>query len=116
MQKLKHAHQAYPIHQVKVADRPPRDEVKRLAKAHKGRQITVYGEQYFYSVGKDYLVLLMPHDGTKRIIGLDEITHRSPDTIERGRWKKTSDGMVTPRDVVNYIKSCITGVKIGGLK
>jgi hypothetical protein len=40
----------------------------------------------------------------KRVIDYSTLTGRSWDTLERGQHKRTSDGMVTPDDVREYIE------------
>ena len=68
------------------------------------RKINVDGAVWEYRIGKGAAVLVAP-DGKKAVVGLDKLTGRSWDTLERGQWKRTSDGMVTPKDVAAYIRA-----------
>lgn len=67
------------------------------------RKLVVDGEEWAYYVGRTCAVIQAP-DGKRKIIGLDELTGRSFDTLDRGQRKKTPAGMVKPSDVVAYIK------------
>lgn len=67
------------------------------------RKLIVDGEAWSYYVGGTYTVLRAP-DGKKKVVSSSTVTGRSPDTFDRGQWKKTSDGMVRPSDVVAYIR------------
>ena len=63
------------------------------------RKITVNGHMYKYKVGKTYTKF---DTGVAvanwELAGLDY-----PDTFDRGQWKRTSDGMVTPKMVANFL-------------
>lgn len=65
----------------------------------KWRKIVVDGSTYEYHVGRSYVVFDNGHR-----VKLNEITGRDWDTIERGQWKKTSDGMVTPKHIAEYLR------------
>jgi hypothetical protein len=67
------------------------------------RTLVVDGKAYQYRIGHHSMVLVHP-DGKKEIVRLAVIANRTPDTIDRGRWKKTSDGMITPKHVEGYIR------------
>jgi hypothetical protein len=68
------------------------------------RKIDVHGEAYEYRVGKSNLQLRRP--GKKPwYYPLDVVKKLDFVTIHRGRFKGTSDGMITPKDVVNFIMS-----------
>lgn len=69
------------------------------------RSITVRGVTYQFKVGSTYLLVRFP-DGRPHRIGLDELTGRD---VSRGRWKKTSDGMVRPEHVASFICSELKG-------
>lgn len=69
------------------------------------RAITIDGEKWKYNVGKDVTVLRRP-DHTIfgkvtnwALIGVD------PSTFERGKYKRTSDGMVKPSHIAAFIKA-----------
>jgi hypothetical protein len=61
------------------------------------RTIKVDGRTWSVKVGKDWMEARSGN--TKLAVPLSQVTGRSPDTLERGRWKKTSDGMVTPDQI-----------------
>lgn len=71
------------------------------------RRIVVGGKSYRWKCGGS--VLVQDADG-KRVTcvsaaaakGLTEVEY------ERGKWKGTSDGMVTPRDVARLIASTVS--------
>jgi len=70
----------------------------------RGRKIVVDGKEWAYRVGK-ISVIAYSEDGERRcepawkILGLD-----CPDTFARGQWKKTSDGMLTPKAVAEWLR------------
>lgn len=62
------------------------------------RKLVVDGKEYTYTVGKDFAIVKF--EGRKiATIFLHEIKD-----VERGRWKKTSDGMITPSEIAEYIR------------
>lgn len=67
------------------------------------RTLTVAGQVWSYYIGKTRLVLCAPN-GKKKAIRLDDLTGRSSPIFERGKWKKTSDGMVLPAHVRAYVE------------
>jgi hypothetical protein len=67
------------------------------------RNITVDGVGWRYCVGRGAVVARGPN-GEKLCDGLDVVTGRAWDIIERGQHKMTSDGAVTPGDISNWIK------------
>lgn len=69
------------------------------------RKLIVKDAEWTYYIGKTSAVLRAP-DGRKKTVGLDVLTGRSFDILDRGRWKKSSDGMMTPSDVAAYIEKC----------
>jgi hypothetical protein len=50
-------------------------------------------------------VIESPERKKKTLVKLSAITGTTPDTIERGRWKKSSDGMVLPSQIRRYIEA-----------
>lgn len=62
------------------------------------------GKVWGYRIGQQFAVIHLPGTIRKKIVTLAIITGRTPDTIDRGKWKKTSDGMVTPSDIKAYIE------------
>lgn len=63
------------------------------------RQITVDNKVYNYSVGSSYTKI----HGIGAV-GNSELRSVDPDTFEKGQYKGTSDGMVTPSMIERYIR------------
>ena len=74
------------------------------------RKIHIGNEEWEYRVGKETVVLQTPL-GSKMYIGCHTIKGLSPDDFERGKWKKTSDGMITPSEIKAYIENKYMKVK-----
>ena len=71
-----------------------------MSRHHPRRKIIVDGQEFHYIIGESRMVLESPTG--KSIVPLS--VFRDYYTLEKGRWKKTSDGMITPKDVAAYIK------------
>lgn len=69
------------------------------------RSIKVEGEEYRYLVGTSTVAVQLPRGGGTVHTTPWEIKGGTPDLVERGRRKKTSDGMVTPREVADWIRT-----------
>jgi len=67
------------------------------------RKIAIYGRTWQFCIGRSVAVIYDP-EGKRHLADLSVVTGRSNDTIARGRWKRTSDGMVTPAHVRDYIE------------
>ena len=73
----------------------------------RGRTILVGEVIWRFKVGKQSVIAYSEHgerlcEHCYVLKGL-----HSPDIYDRGQWKKTSDGMITPKDVHTWIKgSC----------
>lgn len=67
------------------------------------RKVHVGGEVWEFQTGKGNAVIRNPRTGKKTIVDYAKLTGRDWNTIERGQWKRTTDGMVTPADVKAYI-------------
>jgi hypothetical protein len=67
------------------------------------RALDVDGQQWWFRVGHG-AIEIWPPDGTKHVTDMCKVTGRDWDTIERGQWKKTEDGMVKPGHVRGYIR------------
>jgi hypothetical protein len=67
------------------------------------RSVEVGGATWSYRLGRGNAVIVLP-TGKKLVVRYADLTGRSPDIIERGQWKGTSDGMVTPEHVRRYIR------------
>jgi len=71
------------------------------------RKIEVNGKTFQYLIGRSAVVIYDDTD-KRHYARVDEVKGLSPDIIERGRYKKTSDGMVTPKNVAHWIGNCLT--------
>lgn len=63
------------------------------------RKIVVNGHTYRYRVGKTYTKF----DNGVVIANWKLASKQSPDIFERGQWKRTSDGMITPKMVADFL-------------
>lgn len=69
----------------------------------KGERLVQVGmETWSFRIGRELAVIVSP-GGYKSRVSLSTITGRPGDMLERGQWKGTSDGMVTPTHVREYI-------------
>jgi hypothetical protein len=79
------------------------------------RRVTVSGETWHYRIGQQHAVLISP-GGYKSVVLLSVLTGRSQDTLDRGRRKQTSDGMVMPEHVRDYIRDRGDELRFGAYK
>lgn len=78
------------------------------------RRITVLGpEDWQFRVFAGHTVIFDPR-GTKYVVSSADMIGRTPSTFERGQYKKTSDGMVTPKYVAAFIQLIRTGATMTG--
>ncbi len=77
------------------------------------RKIHLDEQIYLYRIGRGYVVIEFP-DGHREVISDSTITGRTPDTLERGRWKKTPDGMVLPSHVKAWLVQRKRIVRVDG--
>lgn len=70
------------------------------------RNITVDDVVYWYHIGQGKMKLRHP-SGKSTTHCLCDVKGMgfTPDTVDRGRWKKTTDGMITPGEVARFIQS-----------
>jgi hypothetical protein len=67
----------------------------------KWRKIVVSGVEWKYHIGK---ISVVARCGDRKLVGkLPEVTGLDWDTIERGQWKRTTDGMITPKQIATWI-------------
>lgn len=71
------------------------------------RRIVVDHKIYTYVVGKDFAVI-RDDTGFARIVSLSDLVGLYPDTITRGKHKGTSDGMIRPKHIAEYIKRSVS--------
>lgn len=69
---------------------------------NRGRAITVDGKLYYYRVGRGRVAIY--GEGARFIPSCAEVIGVSEATFERGQWKKTSDGQVTPGLLARWIR------------
>lgn len=67
------------------------------------RRVLIGEEAWGYHIGRGSAVIQSPKTGKKTIVYLTRLTGRDVNTFERGQYKGTSDGMVTPAHVRNFI-------------
>lgn len=72
------------------------------------RKIVVDEKEYRWTGGSAYVVV--QDTNGKRVLGASacEIKGITPDVWERGKWKGTSDGMITPGEVAAFIKKKVS--------
>jgi hypothetical protein len=70
------------------------------------RNLVFRGKTYQYRVGTGSTVIKFP-DGTKAVVSNHDLKGVDPNTFERGQYKKTSDGMVLPSEIQNYIERLV---------
>lgn len=68
------------------------------------RTLQIRDKRWAYRIGKNWAVLLSP-EGKKSAVRLSDLTGLDIALIERGRYKKTLDGMVTPAHVRAYLEA-----------
>lgn len=73
--------------------------MKTQFKNRKGRRIIVNGIEWVYKVGRQAIVA-HSESGKRRFTWAHEL---KPE-FERGQWKRTSDGAITPRDIEAWLK------------
>lgn len=72
------------------------------------RSLDVDGQEWQFKIGQTSANIKDP-DGRGTTVSLSDLTGLTPHLIERGRWKKTQDGMVTPGHVRAYIEAHLRG-------
>ena len=70
------------------------------------RKIVVDGQNWQFMIGRSFVKVVSP-SGQGYVANHSEVTGRSWDTLERGIWKKTSDGMVTPANIEVFIRNLL---------
>lgn len=69
----------------------------------RGRLLTVAGTQWRWRCGSYGTVVAYSEHGDRRCDSGWKIRGMDPDTFYRGRWKRTSDGMIRPSDVEKWL-------------
>lgn len=70
------------------------------------RKIALASGEWSYVIGTCNVRIEAPN-GKVTVERVWNVKGVTPDVLERGRWKKTSDGKVTPADVRRYIETNI---------
>lgn len=74
------------------------------------RKIVVNGNLYRYKVGKTYVRFGLP-DGAFESYPILSVLDSTWNIFARGKWKKTPDGMVTPRKIKTFIENRMWSVQ-----
>lgn len=67
------------------------------------RIVNIDGQEWEVTIGKSNTKIRSPKNKST-IVDHSKLTGKPWSTIERGQWKRTSDGMITPKDVETYIR------------
>ena len=67
------------------------------------RTMQVNGEEWRYRFGEGAAVIRVPN-GKSVVVAYEDLTGQDASTIERGRHKRTTDGMVKPGHVRGWIR------------
>lgn len=70
-----------------------------------GRKIVVQGQEWHWNVRRG--VTMINPSGKSYHVDPEQIIQCTPDVYERGQWKRTTDGMVTPDRVAAFISDLI---------
>ena len=71
----------------------------------KARAIVIHGKRWWYRVGRaGWTILVWDPNGAKRVTNAGHVLGLPPQVVERGQWKQTTDGMVTPRKIADWIE------------
>lgn len=75
-----------------------------LAAARIPRRQKNLSDRYSYRVGRSNVVI-RDADGDINVVPCHKILGLTPDVLEQGKWKRTSDVMVTPGKIAQWIMS-----------
>lgn len=70
----------------------------------RGRRIVVAGKAWIWRLGKAYVVA-HADCGERRFAAAHEVKGVTADSWERGKWKRSSDGQLTPADVARWLST-----------
>ena len=79
-----------------------REKNRRRFAQRSGRNIVVGGISWEYTVGSGDIVAYS-ENGERKCEGIHVLKGTDPDSVDRGRWKKTTDGMLRPREVARWL-------------
>jgi len=69
----------------------------------RGRKIVVNGVAWKWSYNSFGSVLAYSELGKRLCDSVHIVANTSPDIFARGQWKRTSDGVLSPKDVARWI-------------
>jgi len=93
-----------------VASHPQPARVQSARALPRGtRRLVLGAETFYYAVSRGSVTLLLASSRQgiaydKWVLTLAEVTGRSWNVLERGQWKKTSDGALTPGDLRRFLE------------
>lgn len=67
------------------------------------RKVHIDGDEWTYRIGRSIVAISSP-TGEKTVAWIGEVMGMHSDDVIRGRFKKTSDGAITPSKVKSYIQ------------
>ncbi len=70
-----------------------------------GRLIVVDGVRWKWRCGKRGGVVAYSEHGERKFAHASEIKHITPDEFDRGQWKRTESGRVTPSEIAEWLKT-----------
>lgn len=77
----------------------------KLGADPRGRKIVVHGQEWHWSVRRG--VMMINPSGKSYHVDPEDVIECTPDVFERGQWKRTSDGVVSPARVAAFISDLI---------
>lgn len=69
----------------------------------RGRRLLVNGSEWIWRIGRGGGVVAYGQNGQRKYARASDIKGCDPDTFDRGKHKRTSDGMLTPKDVAAWV-------------
>ena len=79
-----------------------------------GRALVVAGTKWAWRIGRGGGVTARSENGDSRFAQAWTILGITPDLWERGQWKKTTDGRITPKHVAKWLLTPNAQVKRRG--
>lgn len=76
------------------------------------RKVHIQGKVWQYEIGRTAVVIKFPspHQARGFTVAANLVVERTPDDLERGRHKKSSNGMIKPSDVKAYIEKNLSAI------
>lgn len=78
---------------------------KKLFKGFKkfGRKIVIGNKEWRWKIGTTGTTVIRSENGDKYIVDGGDLKGLESDTFFRGKYKRTTDGMITPKDIEQFI-------------